>query len=263
MNDWLERAPAWFGIAEREVARVLHLMGQDNEALSFGIVVLGLFLGLALAWAVVLGSLQSVFRLFGSGRGPALAASGPDFRDMRYDAPMRTRDEPGRLDVVPMAGPAPRRKRRPEPSAAPEPAVRAEDEPVMVKPEGRLAQAAGRAIPKRSNPLSALGGVRRVKLRSLPDLAPLASVISARPEWTGKVVPSSLEEAGAVEVCKVLSRRSMPGSTAPVRAVDYRICGLPRVDGDGHRQPDVLVYTVADRGFLPKGAQPKSAKRPI
>jgi hypothetical protein len=96
-------------------------------------------------------------------------------------------------------------------------------------------------------------------MRSLPDPAPLGPVVSARPEWTGKVVPTSLEEAGAVEVCKVLSRRAMPGSSAPVRAVDYRICGLPRVDGQGLRQPDVLVYTVADRGFVPQVPAKKRA----
>ena len=257
MNGWAAQLARGFAGAEHEVARLLHLVGQDNEVLVLGLVILGLFLGLAVAWALALGLLQGLFRLLGGGGRRVASVGGPDLRDFDC-APAMSGPERGRLDVIPSASPAPHPGRGaravPEPVESPA-AMHFEATPAPPKPETRLAQAAGAAAAGASVPLSALGGVRRVRMRTLPSLARLGPVVSARPEWTGKVVPSSLEEAGAVEVCKVLSRRPVPGRSAPVRAVDYRICGLPRVDGEGRRQPDVLVYTVMDRGFLPKGGR--------
>jgi hypothetical protein len=97
--------------------------------------------------------------------------------------------------------------------------------------------------------------VHHVRLARLPRPEPLGAVKSARPEWTGAVVPTSLEDAGAVEVARV-SMRHEPTAKAKgrnsVRAVDYRISALPRVDAGGLRRPNMLVYTALDRGFVPK-----------
>jgi hypothetical protein len=289
MDGWAAKAQAWFGIAEQKVASLLHLVGQDNEVLAFGIVVLGLLLALLLTWAVLLGVLHGFLGLFGGGGGGRKAApQGPDLRDAGF-APVMLRDAPGRLDVIPSVAPALSVPVSPEqewamaaadrqqmalmgkPGKAPmakesgvvEPsAPAAASKSKALKSDPRLAQAAG-ALPAPGPSATPRGAIQRIKVKHLPEPAQRGAVVSARPEWTGKVVPSSLEEAGAVEVCRVLSRRATaPGNAAPVRAVDYRVCGLPRVDGEGHRQPDVLVYTVADRGFLPKGMTPKTTKRP-
>lgn len=97
--------------------------------------------------------------------------------------------------------------------------------------------------------------VHYVRLTRLPHPEPLGAVKSARPEWTGAVVPTSLEDAGAVEVGCVPVRHE-PTAKAKgrdsVRAVDYRISALPRVDASGVRRPNMLVYTALDRGFVPK-----------
>jgi hypothetical protein len=98
--------------------------------------------------------------------------------------------------------------------------------------------------------------IRHVRLARLPRPAPLGAVKGARPEWTGAVVPTSLEEAGAVEVARILVRHESAGKNRKsVRAVDYRISSLPRVDAAGQRRPNMLVYTALDRGFVPKASR--------
>jgi len=259
MERWTAEALKWFGIAEHQVAQILHQFGQDSEVLAFGVVVLGLLLALAIVWSVFLGLLRGFFGLFGGGGGRDRTPQGPDLRDAGF-VPVTARDAPGRLDVIPSAATALAEAEREQMALAGKPAkavaaVEAAPGFAPSKRDARLAKAAGAA--PRINPVTqSAGAVQRIKMKHLPAPAQRGPVVSARPEWTGKVVPSSLEDAGAVEVCRVLSRRATAsGNAAPVRAIDYRVCGLPRVDGEGHRQPDVLVYTVADKGFLPKGAK--------
>jgi len=97
--------------------------------------------------------------------------------------------------------------------------------------------------------------IRHVQLARLPQPQPLGAVKNARPEWTGAVVPTSLEEAGAVEVTRVPIRHPTAAKGRDsVRAIDYRISALPRVDAAGQRRPNMLVYTALDRGSAPKAS---------
>jgi hypothetical protein len=256
MSGWESEAIRWFGLAEQQVAGLLRLIGQDNELLTLGTMTLIALMILAVVWALVLELLGTLLALFGAGGEREPEGSAPDLRERGFAfGPALSRDEPGRLDVVPSAGEkGPRLKARPaeEPRAnAPAPRARS---------AARLREAAGGSPGALA--VSPADDFRQVQLRQLPQLTDRGHVVSARPEWTGKVVPGSLQEAGAVEVCRVLTRRpsALAGSQS-VRAVDYRVCGLPRVDDEGRRQPDLLVYAVADRGFLPKTGPAKPGRR--
>jgi hypothetical protein len=259
MSAWGSEVIRWFTLAEQHVGAALKLIGQDNEVVTLGVVALISLLTLSLIWMLFLGLLRGVVGLFGGGSDRSGAAG-----DLRREGfVFAGAPERGRLDVVPSAAV----KTRPlaaapkirEPEVTPTPEIRAPKSPA---PRTRLSEAAGGNTDRGALPIRPGDDLQQIQLRELPRLSDRGRVVSARPEWTGRVVPSSLQAAGAVEICKVLSRRppALAGNET-VRAVDYRVCGLPRVDGEGRRQPDVLVYTVADRGFLPKGAPAKQSRR--
>jgi hypothetical protein len=235
----------WLELAEERMSQLLGQFGPTSEIVTLGTVVLVALLAVAIAWALLLGLLRMFAGLFGAGgrrekpHFDARAAGHVGFAAMAEPA------GPGRLDVVPSA------LARQAPQL-----VEPEIKTPSVRPRGtaRLSQAAG-GTSSGALPISPLDDLKRVQLKRMPQLPDRGLVVSARPEWTGKVIPSSLQDAGAVEICRVLSRRTPAlAGNQTVRAVDYRVCGLPRVDGEGRRQPDVMVYTVADRGFLPKSA---------
>jgi len=254
----------WLGLAGERVAALLGQFGLNNEMVTLGAVVLIALLAVAIAWALLLGLLRMIAGLFGAGRRET-----PHF-EVRSEAGFGFADAapaaagPGRLDVVPSAAvrQAPRISTRPAEEPVHEPrAPQLSTPPLRPRSASRLSEAAGGSRAG-ALPISPLEDLQRVQLKQMPRLSDRGLVVSARPEWTGKVIPSSLQDAGAVEVCRVLSRRQpVLAGNQTVRAVDYRVCGLPRVDGEGRRQPDVLVYTVADRGFLPKSAPAKQGRR--
>lgn len=262
MSDWASEAMTWLAFAEQQVAALLKLIGQDNEVVTLSVVVLVALVTLAIVWALLLAFLRGFLALFGGGRPrETVSFDRPQGGFAAFTPASAGASEAGRLDVVPSAAAtqAPRLSPREAFSVkAQEPRV---STPRPSKARPRLSEAAGGAT-SGALPISPSDDLHQVQLRQMPQLADRGRVVSARPEWTGKVVPSSLQEAGAVEVCRVLSRRAptLVGNET-VRAVDYRVCGLPRVDGEGRRQPDVLVYTVADRGFLPKNAPAKQGRR--
>jgi hypothetical protein len=278
MGEWGAEAVRWFTLAEQQVGAALKLIGQDNEMITLGVVILIGLVTLSLVWALVLGFLRVIVGIFGGGSKDR--PEGDDPRREGFVLAASPTRERGRLDVVPSAAPrlrpadpAPKMREpgqsepsRPEPSRT-EPSRPEPSRPEIGAPRDggasrpRLSEAAG-ATARGALPISPTDDLHQIQLRQLPQLAHRGRVVSARPEWTGKVVPSSLQAAGAVEVCKVLSRRAPAlAGNETVRAVDYRVCGLPRVDGEGRRQPDVMVYTVTDRGFLPKGASAKQSRR--
>jgi hypothetical protein len=258
MGAWGSEVIRWFTLAEQQVGEALKLIGQDNEVVTLGVVALIGLLTLSLVWMLFLGLLRGIVGLFG---GQDKGGTAGDLR--REGFVFAGAPERGRLDVVPSTAvktrplaPAPKIR---EPENAPAPEIRAPKSP---SPRTRLSEAAGGNMDRGALPIRPGDDLQQIQLRQLPQLSDRGRVVSARPEWTGRVVPSSLQAAGAVEICKVLSRRAPTlAGNETVRAVDYRVCGLPRVDGEGRRQPDVFVYTVADRGFLPKGAPAKQSRR--
>ena len=197
----------------------------------FLVTLLGL-LGIGVCWALLLFAARLVMgRLHGAHEfgtrepavGPGLRASGLAFAD-------HDREEPSLGHQGPTQDLA----------SAPAAAVTAAPPRALEPSLGALP--AGHALP-----------IRHVRLSQLPHLQPLGAVKSARPEWTGAVVPTSLEEAGAIEVARISVRHeSAAKSRDTVRAVDYRISALPRVDAAGQRRPNMLVYTALDRGMVRK-----------
>lgn len=204
----------------------------------FLVTLLGL-LGIGVCWALLLFAARLVMgRLHGAHEfgtrepavGPGLRARGLAFADHDREEPSLGHEGPTQ-DLAP--APAAAVTAALAPPAPPAPKA---DEPSL----GDLP--AGHALP-----------IRHVRLSQLPHLQPLGAVKSARPEWTGAVVPTSLEEAGAVEVARILVRHELAAKSCDtVRAVDYRISALPRVDAAGQRRPNMLVYTALDRGLVRK-----------
>lgn len=249
MTDWMSRLGGIFKQIEALVGSALGLIGQDNDVVVLATSAFVALLVLTMVWALVLTLMRGFLGLF---ERPRASAQKSDLREIGFTPGAR---EPGALDVVPGA-------MNPPDFAAKEaaaPPVRAAAARSSSR-SSRLSQAAGKR--SETDPLAlhraTEADVHRVALKQLPRIEDRGVLASARPEWTGAVVPSSMQEAGAVEICKVLSRRpSAIAGSEGVRAVDYRVCGLPRVNTDGRRQPDVLVYTVADRGFIPKGKKPR------
>ena len=103
---------------------------------------------------------------------------------------------------------------------------------------------------------------RQITLAEKPRLAELGNVVSARPELTGRVSPTSLKAAGAVEQCHISTRVDCAGGTAgAVREKDFRLFSLPRVDAEGRAQPDMMVFNVSDNGILPRSVVEWPGKR--
>lgn len=259
MDGLKEEVFGGLAAVERAVSSLLVALGREDEFLTLAIMILLALLAITALWLGLLAAARGLLRGLGMG--------GADARAVEQEAP-RLRDpggfgprlpEPARLDVVPAAKP-----RRPG-----EPAQRSLS-PLAVPHVARSAAPMNPVAPGprveslalTEPPAGHWSPVRRVRLDRLPAPAPLRAVVSARPEWTGQVVTGSLQEAGAVEVCRLMVRQAAPprGGDA-VRAVDYRVCGLPRVDAEGIRRPDVLVYTALDRGFVPRAGRGRSGER--
>lgn len=264
MGDGIGGASEVFERVQEHVTQGLHAMGQDSELAQVVAMLFLALVGLALLWGVLLVIVRAVLALFGGGA--------PEVSSRREEALSfgargdEDRRDPARLDIPATRAAAeeeewvPNHRTKPLSQAAGRTRQNVRAEAPSAGPsvvgnaaETTVARSAERPAERFTGPFL------QIKMASLPNPVERGSVVSARPEWTGRVVPSSFQEAGAVEVCRVLTRRTpaIAASADTVRAVDYRVCGMPRVDGEGRRRPDVLVYTVADRGFLPKAATPK------
>jgi len=167
MGQWESEAVRWFNFAEAQVAAALKLIGQDNEVVTLGVVVLIGLITLSLVWALLLALLRSVVGLFGGGREREV--DGP--RGEGFAFSMGPEAEAGRLDVVPSAQAS--TKTRIEPKVTP-PAARP-----------RLSTAAGASKAAGALPISPADDMQKIQLWQLPRLADRGRVVSARPEWTG------------------------------------------------------------------------------
>jgi hypothetical protein len=200
----------------------------------FLLLLLGL-LGIGFCWAMVLAAARW---MIGHARGeegfglrePTVGWGAPQRSALRGEA--ETREPPSIGDAEPRGG------------LSPAPAAAAGG------PRMNTHEPASRLKTHASLP------VRHVRLAKIPHPQPLGSVKSARPEWTGAVVPTSLAEAGAVEVTRVSVQHELSAKERDtVRAVDYCVSALPRVDAAGRRRPNMLVYAAFDRGLMPKAAK--------
>jgi hypothetical protein len=239
MSWALHQAVAMVGNSLADMGTTLGATSLDGGlARLFVVTLLGL-LGTGICWALLLAAARWVVERLRGGdefgaREPAVdwGAGARGFADAGQE-----REEPsfgrGRLrqDVAPAPAAA---------AAASVPGPEAQ-EPSLA---GEAHLPADHALP-----------IHHVRLARLPHPQPLGAVKSARPEWTGAVVPTSLEEAGAVEVARVSVRHDSSAKTRDAaRMVDYRISALPRVDAAGQRRPNMLVYTAQERGLVPKAS---------